>query len=797
MDSVIQDIRYGVRQLWRQRGSTALAVVTLALGIGAATAIFSVVDATMLRPLPYPDPEQLVSVYPEEIGPDGPRPVGTAAMEDVRFFQQATDVFSHVAGWGSAFGGRVTDSAEPERIDVLRFTEDYLPMHAVRPAIGREFTREEIEPGAPLVALLSHAYWQMRYAGRDVLGETIRLDDEVATIVGILPRGFNETTEVFTPLQTPVAEYGRRGTGRVSIYARLQPGITIEQARERLGPRMLAYTPSGGGARPSAWPGAVRLTSRLESALGQARTTVNVLAGAVGLLLLLACVNVAGVLLARGTARQTELAVRASLGAHRRRLLRQLLTEAGVVATLGCAVGVGLAWLSLDALVANIPMTLPANAPVTINLRVLAATIALLVPTVIIFGLVPALRLSRVQLSTVLARGSRQGALSRRGGQLLIAAEVALAVVLVAGAGLMIRSFSRLSSVDMGFESSRLITMQVVPLDRTVGVHEQYYASLLTRVSGMAGVQSAGVVDNFSLGGGRTMSGLAALGKTHGVWTTRATPEYLATIGATLAEGRFPTAAEVQAGARPVVISEAAAKAMFPNGPAVGQTIASTWGTRVEYPVVGIIKGLRAGTPTATTDEIQVFLPFSVHESDVARPMTLVMRVTGSDTIAQSDLRTLAAELGPRVLVESIRTGEELFSRSVVTPRRRTVLLGLLGGLGLVLALVGVFGITAYSVARRTKEVGVRMAFGAQPRQVVGTMMRDALWPVVLGAAVGVGGAAAASKVIESFLFQTSRVDPITLAAVAVLLVLCGCVAAMIPALRAARVDPVASLRVE
>src|SRR6476620_1537626 len=390
MDAFLQDMRFGVRQLLRQRGSSLVAVVTLALGIGVSTAIFSIIDATMLRPLPYPNPEQLVTVSPEETMPDGRVSRATASMEDMRTWQKADDVFSQVAGYGSAFRGRVVEGETPERIEVAHYTEDYLTMHGVTPFVGRNFTKEETDPGSQLVALLGYGYWKSRYSGReDIVGQTVRFDTEVATIIGVLPSWFNPKTPVVLPLRIPLAEYSRRGTGRVSVYARLRPEVTIDQAKERLSARMPIRTLPNGQQTSNP---RVAITSRLDAALTYSRTTVNVLAGSVGLILLIACVNVAGLLLARGAARQSELAVRASMGAGRGRLMRQLLTESAVLALVGGALGVLLAWLSLDAIVANVPLSMPTNSPVTLNVTVLAATFALLVPTVLLFGLWPALR---------------------------------------------------------------------------------------------------------------------------------------------------------------------------------------------------------------------------------------------------------------------------------------------------------------------------------------------------------------------------------------------------------------------
>jgi putative ABC transport system permease protein len=799
MDALFQDLRTGLRQLVRQRGSSLVAVVTLALGIGVSASLFSVIDAAMLRPLPYPNPEQLVRIRVEEVQPDGRTSSPTASMEDMRTWQKAGDILSATAGTGSAFRGRIADGPQPERLRVQHFTEDYLPMLGITPVIGRGFSREDTDPGAPLVALLGYGYWQSRYGGRaDAVGQTIRLDADVATIVGVLPSWFEATTPLATPLQIPVKEFSRRGTGRVTVYARLRPGVTIEQARDRLSAGMPSRILPDGRRRETR----VVVMSELESTTAQYRATVNVLAGAVGLILLIAAVNVAGLLLARGAARQSELAVRASLGAGRGRLVRQLLTESVVLAIPALALGVLLAWLSLDLIVANIPMTLPQNSPATLNPTVIALTAALLMPTTLLFGLVPAIRLSRVRIGSVLARGSRQvgSSLSRRGSQALIAVEIALAVVLVAGAGLMIRSLVRLSAVDLGFRPDGLLTMQVLPLDRSPAAHKAYYSALVERLRTVPGVGSAGLVDNFALGGGTTFSGVTVAGKSTGTTVFEVLPGYFETIGAVLRQGRFPTPSDYAAGLRGVVINESGKRLLFPDGSAVGREMVRAGAGEQSCTVLGVIGDIRHGGPlnARSVGASQVYFPLDPSEDDLNTAMTIVVRPSSGDVPGLSDrLREAAQGIGPRVLVERIRSGNDWFGDRVITPRRRTVLLGLLGGLGLVLALVGVFGMTAYAVARRTAEIGVRMAFGARPGQVVRTILRDSAVPIAIGTVAGVGGAALASRIVESFLFETAPRDPVTLAAVALTLACTGCLAALVPALRGARVDPVSSLRAE
>ena len=522
------------------------------------------------------------------------------------------------------------------------------------------------------------------------------------------------------------------------------------------------------------------------------------MAGAVTLIVLLACVNVAGLLLARGAARQSELAVRVSLGAGRIRLVRQLFTESLVLALVGGAAGVLLAWLSLDVIVANLPMSLPANSPIVLNGKVLAFTAVLLVSTSLLFGLAPAIRLSHARLGSALARGGRSlgSSLTRRGGQLLIAAEVALAAVLVAGAGLMLQSFSRLAAVDLAFEPEGLITMSILPLDQDSVVHRTYYTDLVDRLRGLPGVQSVGLVDNFVLGGSTSYTRWVGTDSV-GVATFQMLPGYLETIRASLRSGRFPTPADYASGERGVVLSETAAGELFPDGPAVGRLV--TLGGGEPRTVLAVIGDLKHGGPLNTDeqDAPQVYYPLQISQRQLTRAMTAVMRISDGPPDLANRLRETAHALGPRVLVEEIRSVDDLWGDRVLTPRRRTVMLSLLGGLGLVLALVGVIGVTAYSVARRTPEIGVRVAFGARPAQVVGTMIRDSAVPIAIGTAVGLGTAALVTRVIASFLYETQPVDPTTFALVALTLAVTGCLAALVPSLRAARIEPVTTLRTE
>ena len=383
---------------------------------------------------------------------------------------------------------------------------------------------------------------------------------------------------------------------------------------------------------------------------------------------------------------------------------------------------------------------------------------------------------------------------------MLIAAEVALAVVLVVAAGLMIRSFARIGAVDLGFNPNGLVTMQVLPLDRVLGAHKEYYTALLQRVRTIPGIASAGrLVDNFVLGGGTSYTGVTVAGTSTGVSVFDVMPGYFETIGATLRGGRLLTAADYASGFRGVVINESAARELFPDGLAVGRELTRSGSEAQPWTVLGVIADLRHGGPldTRNQNQPQVFFPFEPTENDLNQAMMIVVRPSDDLPVLADELRRVAQSIGPRVLVERIRSADDWFDDRVITPRRRTVLLGLLGGLGLVLAVVGVLGMTAYAVARRTAEIGVQMALGARPNQVVRTIVRDSVVSIGAGTVLGVGGALLATRVIESFLFETAPNDPGTLAAVVVILATVACAAAFVPALRATKIDPVSSLRVE
>jgi predicted permease len=797
METFGQDVRYGLRLLRRQPGFSAVAIVTLALGIGLSTALASVLDAALLRPLPYPHPEQLVRVGMNEPQPNGRIAEYGVSWDDVQVIRSAAHDITAISVWRTLGTSPIVDGPTPERLRSMAVDDAYFGLYGVTPAIGRLIQADDLRDDSPLVLVLGYDYWQRQFHGStDALGQTLRFDDGVFTVVGALPKTFERATPIWRPLRMADWLKHLRGSG-AAIEARLRAGVPREAAEREL-TGVLSRLP---GRRPGQ---SARLTSLLDKAISQYRTTAEILAGAVGLILVIACVNVAGLLVARGATRRPELAVRAAMGAGRGRLIRQLLTESVVLALLGGLAGALVAWWSLDALVANIPMSLPADAPATLNWRVLVFTAALATTTGILFGLSPALSLSRVRLSSALARASRRAgsSFSRRGAQALVAVETALALVLLMGAGLMLRSFSRILDVNLGFRPDSIVTVESAPVAPDPGTYAAYYTRLVEAARILPGVAAAGAIDDLPLGGSASFVQVtsASVGDIN-AGVRSVLPGYFEAMGLAPRAGRLPTDSDVAGGRHVVVVNETAAK-LFASGRAVGQSITVD---KEDSEIIGVVADIRFNGPIRPvgfggpvgTPPIEVFRIYRPAAGTPPRALILVVRPSGLAAGLGDRLRQAAQQVGPKVLVERVRSGEDWLDSQILTPRRRTVLLTLLGGLGLVLALVGLFGMTAYAVARRTQEIGVRMAFGARPGDVVLTMLKDATLPVGVGLAVGLGAASLVTRVISTFLFETTPTDAATFAAVGLTLAVAALVAAWIPARRAARVDPVAALRTD
>ncbi len=798
MGSIWQDVRQSLRSLRRQPGFAAVSILTLALSTGVSAALFSVIDATLLHPLPYPNPQQLVDIAIEHRLENGRMTTFAPSLDDVRAWNAANAGFGHIAIERSVFPTGIFDAGVPERAESVKVSEEYFPLYGILPVTGRLFTAADTVWNAPGVVLLSHAFWISRFAADPgVIGRIVRVEGVPAEIIGVLPRGFGDKMPIWRPLQVDPKRAASRGSGW-SVRGRLVEPAESPVAAARLSAALPGPKDAAEGTKAT-------IRFLLDEVRADYRTIVTVLSSAVGVILLLACVNVGGLLLARGTARHAELAVRASLGAGRGRLVRQVLTESLVLAAIGGLAGVALAWITLDTIVANLPTTLPENAPARISGIVLAAMIATTTIAGLLFGLIPAVRLSRVHLGQVLARSGRHHAtaLSRRGGQALIAVEVALAVVMLAGAGLVIRSFSRLVSVDLGFDPARMLVVEVEPTAPLHTTYASYYPALVEAVRRLPGVETAGVGDSGPLGALGGLTSFSGVKKPNGeeemAVLRTVTAGYVEALGISVTAGRTLNEADEKPGPAVVLINQAAARKWFGETPAVGQFL-QLFKTRAQ--VVGVMADIRASGPRSTPDEevLQVYRPGEASKGDPKYPPSPLILVVRPHDVAPGlaeTLRRVATTIGPPVVFDGVRRGADMFRETINRQRQRTVLLGLLGALGMTLALVGVLGMTSYAVGRRTQEIGVRLAFGAQPGQVVRAMLRDSALPIAIGLVIGTGAALLATKVIQTYLFETSATDPLTLAVVAITLGLVGCLAAWIPSRRAARVDPVETLRSE
>lgn len=791
MEALLQDVRSGLRQLSAQRGSSAVAVATLALGIGASAAALALIDATILNPFAYVNSAEIVQIEVTVETPGGQVRDTFGSYDHMRAWQALDELFVSVASWrGTA--GQISDANPAERLVVRDATEQYLTVHGAVPVLGRDLVRGDLDEGAPAVALLGYGYWQRRYGGRDVVGETLTLNDAPFVIVGVLPAWFEPDVEVVRPLLVDVRAAGAIGSAG-NTRARLRAGVSAEQAGAQLTAR-LATTDLQGGVSPIA----VAVTPIREAAASSYRTIVLLIVGAVACVLLIACVNVSGLLLARATARRSEVAVRASLGASRWRIVRQLLTESLVLACVGTAGGLLLAWWLLPGVVDLLPLRLP-GAPVALDARVVAALCLLLAPIVLIVGLAPAIRLSAAGTDAPGAQGASQvgSRLSRRAGQGLVALEVALAVVLLISAGLLIRSYTRLTSVDLGFQADNLLTMEVLPLIENADGQRVFYQALLQQIRGVPGIQAASLVD--SLPFGDLIVGTTIEGRDGTVSTAIAhmMPGYFDTLEPRLLAGRFPVQTDHDGEERIAVINESAALAIFGQTDGVGRQF-EIGRNGAQTTVLGVIADIRHRGPQ-DTPRPQVFTPYE-HGGVVVLPglrfgMWVVARVDSSSIALRQRLRQVTAAIGPRVFIGETATMAELLSDRVAPQRRRATILGILGGIGLTLALIGLFGMTAFTVARRTGEIGVRMAFGARAGTVVWEVFRHSAVAVLVGLVAGLAGASAANRLLERYLFETQTMDATTIAAVVSLLGATAAIAALVPAARAARVNPVDLLR--
>ena len=825
MQTLWQDLRYGARMLIKQPGFTLIAAITLALGIGANTALFSVVNAVLLRPLPYDQPERLVALYTALPSLGYPR-VGLSEAEFVRLRQENRS-FAELAGWD---WDRATlwGVGDPERVVAPTVTANFFRTLGVKVALGRDFNVEDELAGRNSAAVLSHGFWQRKFSGDPaIIGRKLRIDGSSSTVIGVLPASFKAPPELQADTRADMwlpfdlrQSNPRRGSQFLKVIGRLRPGATLAQAQAE----HHALARREASEYPQWYPPDIfgYLLPLERAVVGDARLALLILLAAVAVVLLIACVNVANLLLVRGEGRGSEIAVRTALGASRGRIVRQLLTESLLLAAMGGGLGLLLAGWEIDALLAISPEDIPRLAETSLDLRVMGFALLVSLLTATLFGLAPALRAVEFDLHTMLKEGGRAAASSRsRLRQSLVVLEMALAVVLLVAAGLLIRSFWKLQSVEMGFRPDHLLTMRLTPPgsaypdnQRITGLYER----LIARAGALPGVESAAVAHPLPPNGGGQDTVIEIEGRpfdmnrlTHmSVDFRTVSVGYFQTMGMRLAQGRSFTDAD-QEGATPVaVINETLARNHWPGEDPVGKRFRYLNGppdraTTRYLTIVGVVADAK-NRSLADAAWQEAFIPLAQHAATyrdrggVQQAYNLVVR-TAPDPSSLASLAT-AAQAAARdterdFIISQVRTMDEILGAAVTRPRFNMILLGGFALLALGLSAVGVYGVIAYTVARREREIGVRMALGAESRDVLKLVVGEGMKLALAGVALGLVASLALTRLMKSLLFGVGPSDPLVFVAIALLLTMVTLLACWIPARRATKADPMIALRCE
>lgn len=814
LETLLQDVRYAGRGLVKQKTFTIVAVITLGLGIGANTAIFSVVNELLLRPLPYGDADRLVMVW--ERNPRGPGANVVSRGNFTGWRHQAT-VFAGLAAFVDERLS-LTGDGEPEEITVQLATPNLFSVLGVNPIVGRTLNAEDDRSGSPQVAVLGYNLWQRRYGGSDeVIGHRITLNGSPVTVIGVMPANFQwyiatrsgtgRPAEMWTVLPMPTDEDASSHGRFLSVVARLKPGVVLQQARaemQTIASRLAQESPKYNRG----W--SAEVIPLREQLVGNVRLALWIMLGAVGLVLLIACANVANLLLSRAAAREKEMAVRAALGAGRLRIVRQLLTESLLLALLGSVLGLLLAFWGIKALVAISPRDLINLQQVGLNISVLGWTMGISVLTGIIFGLAPAVEATRMNVNNSLKEGrgnEGQSPRSRRLRSALVISEIALALVLLASAGLLVKSFIHLQRIDTGFETENILTMVVRLPDAKYKEDQQvvaFFHEATERIKSLPGVRSAGMVNYLPLYGGLgaktrfTMDGKPPPQpgqemelSTH---VRVADADYFSTMGIPLLRGRNFSNRETLEATHVVLISESFAKKHFAGEDPIGKRISvSMFDKPNPTEIIGIVGDVRYDS-LINQPEPTAYFP---HPELTYAFMTLVVRTTGNPLdIAPAVLREVRT-IDPEQPVSDVRTMNQVMANTVARARFNALLLALFAGLATVLSAVGIFGVMNYSLTLRTRELGLRMALGAQPRQVLLLMLKQGLLLTLGGTGIGLVGALALTRLMSSMLFAVGASDPTTFAIIVSLLFVLSLMASYLPARRATRIDPLIALRSE
>ena len=824
MGTFRQDVYFGLRTLARSPSFAAIAIITLALGIGANTAIFSVINAVLLRPLPFRDPGRLVQLWQTEPAP-GEYPLTGADYLDWQAQNQSLEGTS-VLGWPQGFN--VTGAGEPEQAAVIKTQANFFSLLGVEPLLGRTFLKGEDQAGQNHVAVLSYGFWKRHFGGQmDMLGKSIELNDEKYTVVGIMPAWlrFPRAVDIWTPMDMSPKALGPRGEHHLLAIGRLKPGVPADKAQSEL--QMIAKRLEQQYPDSNKKVGAVVIPLK-EQLVGRSRPQLLILLGAVALVLLIACANVANLLLVRATGRQREIAIRSALGAGRGRIVRQMLTESVLLSLLGSVLGLGLAWACVRALATAESLPIPRQRPIGMDGGVLLFTLATGILVGILFGLVPALQVSRLNLSEEL-KASALAVLSPSGRRrmvrdILVVGEIAVSLALLVGAGLLLRSFAKLREVNIGIRPEGVLAMNIVlPAKKYSSIEQQtaFFQRLLEGLGNAPGVEAAAVSSELPVEGGSngyiTVDGQdnPALAEILVEWNF-ITPDYFRALGIPFLRGRNLTEQDFQDAAATVlkidamvqsgemqpppglklvaVINQTMARQFWPHEDPLGRVFKH--GGTFPVTVVGIVGDVREwGLRHAVVPQAYFALPFALDTPGM--PVNIVIRRAGAPMGALSTVRHEVRSLDSGLALFRVRSIEEIISESMAGTSYQALLLGVFALLALILAAVGIYGVMANAVVQRTHEVGIRVALGAKRSDVLGLVVGQGAKLALAGVATGLAGALAVTRLMSSLLFGVSAKDPLTFAAVAGLLTAVALVACYIPARRAMKVDPMVALRYE
>ncbi len=816
METLFQDLRYGFRMLLKGRAVTAVAIIALALGIGANTAIFSVVNAVLFRGLPYKNADQLVMIWETnsevQIGFDL-LPVSIAAFADWRNQAESFEAISILDAERFAFTG----SGTPERVGGARASAGFFDLMGVSPILGRTFSPEEDKPGANTVVVISHAVWQSRFgADPNVCGKTMVLNGRSHTIIGVMPKGFqfpraedlpsyfqtSAQSDLWTPAGLTGEQLANRESHNKSVIARLKPGFTVGQAQseiEAISNRIAEQYPEARG-----W--GAKIVPLKEQLVGDLRVALFVLLGAVGFVLLIACANVANLLLARAASRQKEMAVRSALGASRLRIVRQLLTESLLLSLAGGVIGILLAVWGINVLLAISPSSIPRKHEISIDGYVLAFTFTVSLATGLLFGLAPAFQTSRFNLSETLkegARGSTAGNAPLR--SLLVVSEIALSLVLLIGAGLLLNSFSRLLGINPGFDPKNILAMRISAGSSYDDDQKQarFFHQIIEKVKALPGIESVGAVSDLPLSGGEEIDQFTVEGSPvpsnyndTPLGDYRFVDEgYFSTLKIPLIAGRHFSEQDTETAPPVIIINESLARRFYADTQPIGKRIKpgdfesrAPWAT-----VVGVVKDVKHTTLEQETRP-QLYFPY---QQKLWGILTIVARSDSDSRSLSAAMRNAVWEVDKDQPITSLKMMEEFLADAVSQKRFNAILLAAFALVAMVLASVGIYGVMSYTVTQRTHEIGIRIALGAKQRDVFKMVVGQGLKLTLAGVAIGLTAAFALTRLMESLLYNVSATDPATFIVISIVLAGVALAACAVPARRATKVDPMVALRYE